>query len=94
MITVSRLLPSLTSPPSGDNVPVSRRSRVVLPAPFGPTSPKRLPRSRRNDRSRTTGLSAKDFETASATIANFPDVAASTAVSSFRDVLPRRVCRN
>ena len=33
----------LIVPDTGDNSPFSRRNNVVLPLPFGPTSPTRLP---------------------------------------------------
>ncbi len=41
------------SPASGEISPISIRSVVVFPAPFGPSSPSTCPFSTRNDRSRT-----------------------------------------
>ena len=38
-----RSLRALISPPSSDISPTMRRSSVVLPAPFGPTRPTRMP---------------------------------------------------
>ena len=57
-IAAARLVPSRTSPVSGDNSPISMLSRVVFPAPFGPTMPTRSPRMIRVEKSRTIGRSA------------------------------------
>ena len=47
----ARCAPRRTNPSSGDSTPATVRSSVVLPAPFGPTTPMRSPRvaSRRAD---------------------------------------------
>ena len=49
----SRLVPSLIVPESGASLPVSIRSSVVLPTPFGPTKATRSPRRIRSEKSRT-----------------------------------------
>ena len=51
----ARLVPSRTSPVSGASAPVSRLSKVVLPAPLGPMIPTRSPRIMRVEKLRTIG---------------------------------------
>ena len=57
--------------------PVSMFSSVVLPAPFGPTSPMRSPRWMRIEKSRTTGSAPKLLEMLFASATSLPDSSAS-----------------
>ena len=50
---------------------------MVLPAPFGPTSPMRSPRWMRIEKSRTIGSSPKLLEIRSASATSLPDSSAS-----------------
>src|SRR3954465_5664925 len=52
----------MTSPVSGLSLPVSSRSRVVLPAPFSPRTTTRLPRSMARSTSVNTSSLPYDFE--------------------------------
>src|SRR3546814_3868317 len=63
---------SRTRPASGSSNPTSRRSRVDLPAPFGPSRPTMLPPSSDTDTSRTAARPPSRFVTPSAARAFIP----------------------
>ena len=62
MTMPDRVLASVTLPLSGAISPVSSLSKVVLPAPLGPTRPIRSPRWMRRVKSRMIGALAEALE--------------------------------
>ena len=67
------------SPPSGWRKPPATESRVVLPAPFGPSSPNRLPRGTRSETSSRAASGPKCLLTPSSSRAVLTGLASRTA---------------
>ena len=87
---MSRLVPSRTSPESGAIAPVSSFSTVVLPAPFGPTSATRSPRSTFRLKSFTIATPSKLLVILSASATSLPDCGPASSASA---AVPwRRIC--
>src|SRR6185503_3911637 len=65
--------PMRTLPRVGGMMPAITRSDVVLPAPFGPTSPSTSPGRTMNDRSRTAVNSPNDLQSPAISIMDGPE---------------------
>jgi hypothetical protein len=68
--------PSFTEPVSGKSSPISRRSKVVLPAPLGPIRPMRSLRKMRVEKFSMITLSPQRLEMVRAVMASAPDCSA------------------